>query len=47
MAQHEFARPPEGGVAAFLKEAAKPEWFIKTAIVYLGIKIGGKLFYEQ
>ncbi len=28
------------GLAAFLKEAAKPEWFIKTAIVYLGIKIG-------
>ncbi len=28
------------GFAAFLKEAAKPEWFIKTAIVYLGIKIG-------
>jgi uncharacterized membrane protein YadS len=28
------------GVAGFLKEAAKPEWFIKTAIVYLGIKLG-------
>ncbi len=28
------------GFAAFLKEAAKPEWYIKTAIVYLGIKIG-------
>ncbi|WP_232420234.1 putative sulfate exporter family transporter [Nitrosococcus watsonii] len=28
------------GFAEFLKEAAKPEWFIKTAIVYLGIKIG-------
>ena len=27
-------------LASFLKEAAKPEWFIKTAIVYLGIKIG-------
>jgi uncharacterized membrane protein YadS len=27
-------------LAEFLKEAAKPEWFIKTAIVYLGIKIG-------
>jgi uncharacterized membrane protein YadS len=26
--------------ATFLKEAAKPEWFIKTAIVYLGIKVG-------
>ncbi len=26
--------------AQFLKEAAKPEWFIKTAIVYLGIKVG-------
>lgn len=29
-------------IAGFLKEAAKPEWFIKTAIVYLGIKIGLK-----
>ena len=28
------------GFAAFLKEAAKPEWFIKTAIVFLGIKLG-------
>lgn len=28
------------GTAAFLSEAAKPEWFIKTAIVFLGIKIG-------
>ncbi|ADE14612.1 conserved hypothetical protein [Nitrosococcus halophilus Nc 4] len=28
------------GFAEFLREAAKPEWFIKTAIVYLGIKIG-------
>jgi uncharacterized membrane protein YadS len=28
------------GLAKFLAEAAKPEWFIKTAIVYLGIKIG-------
>lgn len=28
------------GFAGFLMEAAKPEWFIKTAIVYLGIKIG-------
>lgn len=28
------------GAATFLKEAAKPEWFIKTAIVYLGIKLG-------
>ncbi len=27
-------------LAEFLKDAAKPEWFIKTAIVYLGIKIG-------
>jgi uncharacterized membrane protein YadS len=26
--------------AHFLKEAAKPEWFIKTAIVFLGIKLG-------
>jgi len=28
------------GLAGFLREAAKPEWFIKTAIVYLGIKLG-------
>ncbi|MEC9205855.1 MAG: putative sulfate exporter family transporter [Pseudomonadota bacterium] len=28
------------GFANFLKESAKPEWFIKTAIVYLGIKLG-------
>ena len=27
-------------LAEFLKDAAKPEWFIKTAIVYLGIKVG-------
>ncbi len=27
-------------LANFLKEAAKPEWYIKTAIVFLGIKIG-------
>ena len=26
--------------AGFLSEAAKPEWFIKTAIVYLGVKVG-------
>lgn len=26
--------------AGFMKEAAKPEWFIKTAIVYLGVKLG-------
>jgi uncharacterized membrane protein YadS len=31
-----FVKP----LARFLQEAAKPEWFIKTAIVYLGIKIG-------
>jgi uncharacterized membrane protein YadS len=30
------------GLANFLKEAAKPEWFIKTAIVYLGVKLGVK-----
>jgi len=30
------------GFAAFLKEAAKPEWFIKTAIVFLGVKLGVK-----
>ena len=28
------------GFANFLKEAAKPEWFIKTAIVFLGVKLG-------
>jgi len=28
------------GFANYLREAAKPEWFIKTAIVYLGIKMG-------
>ncbi|MDH3672293.1 MAG: YeiH family protein [Gammaproteobacteria bacterium] len=28
------------GLAAFLRDAAKPEWYIKTAIVYLGIKLG-------
>jgi len=28
------------GFANFVREAAKPEWFIKTAIVYLGIKLG-------
>ncbi len=27
-------------LARFLEEAAKPEWYIKTAIVFLGIKIG-------
>lgn len=26
--------------AEFLSEAAKPEWFIKTAIVFLGVKVG-------
>jgi len=26
--------------AGFLSEAAKPEWFIKTAIVFLGVKVG-------
>jgi uncharacterized membrane protein YadS len=28
------------GFASFLSEAAKPEWYIKTAIVFLGVKIG-------
>ncbi len=28
------------GFARFLSEAAKPEWFIKTAIVFLGVKVG-------
>jgi uncharacterized membrane protein YadS len=28
------------GFASFLSEAAKPEWFIKTAIVFLGVKVG-------
>jgi len=26
--------------ARFLSEAARPEWFIKTAIVFLGVKVG-------
>ena len=30
------------GVAASLKEAARPEWFIKTAIVILGASLGVK-----
>ncbi len=29
-------------LANFLKEGAKPEWYIKTAIVYLGVKVGHK-----
>ena len=28
------------GFSRYLSEAAKPEWFIKTAIVYLGVKVG-------
>ncbi|ACV68254.1 putative sulfate exporter family transporter [Desulfohalobium retbaense] len=28
------------GFARFLSEAAKPEWYIKTAIVFLGVKVG-------
>lgn len=28
------------GLAGFLSTAAKPEWFIKTAIVFLGVKVG-------
>ncbi|MEJ2314287.1 MAG: putative sulfate exporter family transporter [Nitrospirota bacterium] len=28
------------GFASFLSEAAKPEWYIKTAIVTLGVKLG-------
>lgn len=28
------------GFAKFLRESAKPEWFIKTAIVFLGVKLG-------
>ncbi len=31
-----FAKP----LAQFLCEAAKPEWYIKTAIVFLGVKVG-------
>ncbi len=27
-------------LASYLSEAAKPEWYIKTAIVYLGVKLG-------
>jgi uncharacterized membrane protein YadS len=30
------------GVAAFLKEAIRPEWYIKTAIVLLGASLGVK-----
>ena len=30
------------GLAAWLKEAARPEWFIKTAIVILGASLGVK-----
>ena len=28
------------GFSKFLSEAAKPEWYIKTAIVFLGVKVG-------
>ena len=28
------------GFASYLSVAAKPEWFIKTAIVFLGVKVG-------
>jgi|Deesub1362A_J573_1020465.scaffolds.fasta_scaffold00004_266 uncharacterized membrane protein YadS len=28
------------GFASYLSTAAKPEWFIKTAIVFLGVKVG-------
>ena len=35
------------GFAGFLKEAAKPEWFIKTAIVYLGVKLGKMWIQSQ
>ncbi len=31
-----FAKP----LAAYLRDAAKPEWFIKTAIVFLGVNLG-------
>jgi uncharacterized membrane protein YadS len=31
------------GFAAQLAEAAKPEWFIKTAIVLLGVNLGGQV----
>lgn len=30
------------GVAAYLKEAARPEWYIKTAIVLIGVGLGVK-----
>ncbi|HET7314397.1 putative sulfate exporter family transporter [Salinisphaera sp.] len=33
-----FCKP----VARFLREAARPEWFIKVAIVFMGVKIGLK-----
>src|SRR5882672_6779078 len=31
------------GLAARLAEAAKPEWFIKTAIVFLGVNLGAQM----
>jgi uncharacterized membrane protein YadS len=31
------------GAAAWLSEAARPEWFIKTAIVLLGANLGGQI----
>lgn len=31
------------GFAARLTEAAKPEWFIKTAIVFLGVNLGAQI----
>ncbi len=35
------------GFANFLKEGAKPEWYIKTAIVYLGVKLGKMWIQSQ
>lgn len=34
------------GLAKYLKDAAKPEWFIKTAIVILGASVGLKTFHS-
>jgi uncharacterized membrane protein YadS len=38
-----FARP----FGAWLSEAAKPEWFIKTAIVLLGVNLGAQMIQAR
>ena len=35
------------GFAARLAVAAKPEWFIKTAIVFLGVNLGGQMIEQS